>query len=62
MFYLEDVLIYVFGTVGIIAFILLAGFAEGGNTIAAVVSLMILLIALSIAVRMDQKNRVHEKR
>lgn len=60
--YLEDVLTYAFGFVGIIAFILLAGFTEGGNYTAALASLMVLLIAFSIAVRMEQESREQEKR
>lgn len=54
--YLDDIGIYTLGSIGIMAFIALAGFAEGGNYMAAILSLLIMIVSLGIAVRLDSKQ------
>lgn len=54
--YLDDIGIYALGSIGIMAFIALAGFTEGGNYLAAVLSMVIMIVTLGIAVRLDRKQ------
>lgn len=46
---IEDILIYFFGTIGIVLMLLVAGFAEGGNYILAGLSLLAFAISISIS-------------
>lgn len=55
--YLDELAIYVIGTIGIICFILLAGFAEGGNYIGAIVCLIMMTIMFGVAVKLDNQSK-----
>lgn len=46
---IEDILIYFFGTIGIVLMLFVAGFAEGGNYILAGLSLLAFVISISIS-------------
>ena len=46
---IEDILIYFFGTIGIVLMLFVAGFAEGGNYILAGLSLLAFAISISIS-------------
>lgn len=46
---IEDILIYFFGTIGIVLMLFVAGFAEGGNYILAGFSLLAFAISISIS-------------
>ena len=46
---IEDILIYFFGTIGIVLMLFVAGFAEGGNYIASVLCLVGFFISISIS-------------
>ena len=46
---IEDILIYFFGTIGIVLMLFVAGFAEGGNYIASVLCLVGFVISISIS-------------
>ena len=46
---IEDILIYFFGTIGIVLMLFVAGFAEGGIYIASVLCLVCFVISISIA-------------
>ena len=46
---IEYILIYLFGTIGIVLMLFVAGFAEGGNYILAGLSLLAFAISISIS-------------
>ena len=46
---IEYILIYFFGTIGIVLMLFVAGFAEGGNYILAGLSLLAFAISISIS-------------
>ena len=46
---IEDILVYFFGTIGIVLMLFVAGFAEGGNYIFAGLSLLSFAISISIS-------------
>ena len=46
---IEDILVYLFGTIGIVLMLFVAGFAEGGNYILAGLSLLAFAISISIS-------------
>jgi len=54
--YLDDIGAYFFGSIGIMAFIALAGFAEGGNYMAAIISIVIMAVTLWIALKLDGRQ------
>lgn len=60
--YADDVAVYVLGFVGLLSFILMAGFVEGGNLIAAVVCMAIMIIAFHVALYLDEKSKAKRKR
>ena len=60
--YVRDIAIYVLGYIGIMCFILLAGFVEGGNLIAALVCLVIMSVSFQVAVHLDAKTKEKRKR
>lgn len=60
--YMDDVAIYVLGGIGFISFILLAGFAEGGNMIAALICLVIMVGSFNVALYLDNKIEAKRKR
>lgn len=57
----DDLVMYVLGYIGILSLILMAGFAEGGNVIAACVCMMIALTAFHVGLYIDGKKQ-KEKR
>lgn len=59
--YEKDVIMWVLGIIGILALILMAGFAEGGNIIAAVVCIAIMLTAFHVGLFIDARKE-QEKR
>lgn len=59
--YEKDVIMWVLGIIGILALILTAGFAEGGNIIAAVVCIAIMLTAFHVGLFIDARKK-QEKR
>ena len=46
---IEDILIYLLGSIGIVLMFCIAGFVEGGNYIASVLCLIGFLISISIS-------------
>ena len=46
---IEDILVYLFGSIGIVLMFCIAGFVEGGNYIASVLCLIGFLIRISIS-------------
>ena len=46
---IEDILIYLFGSIGIVLMFCIAGFVEGGNYILAGLSLLAFSISISIS-------------
>lgn len=46
---IEDILIYLFGSIGIVLMFCIAGFVEGGNYILAGLSLLAFAISISIS-------------
>ena len=46
---IEDILIYLFGSIGIVLMFCIAGFVEGGNYIASVICLVCFVISISIS-------------
>ena len=46
---IEDILIYLFGSIGIVLMFCIAGFVEGGNYIASVLCLVGFFISISIS-------------
>lgn len=54
--YMDDIGTYIFGSIGIMAFIALAGFAEGGNYMAAVICIVIMAVTLWIALKLDSRE------
>ena len=46
---IEDIVIYFFGTIGIVLMLFVAGFAEGGNYIASAICLVGFFISISIS-------------
>lgn len=59
--YLDDIAVYILGVIGIIAFLALSGFVEGGNYMAAIVSLAIMAVSFRIALSLEGKIE-HKKR
>ena len=59
--YEKDVTMWVLGIIGMVSLILMAGFAEGGNIIAAVVCIAIMLTAFHVGLFIDAR-REQEKR
>lgn len=55
--YLDDIATFVIGSVGIVCFILLAGFAEGGNYTGAIVCLVMMTIMFGVAVKLDNQSK-----
>lgn len=55
--YLDDIATFVIGSVGIVCFILLAGFAEGGNFVGAIVCLIMMAIMFGVAVKLDNQSK-----
>lgn len=54
--YADEIVMYALGIVGILSFILMTGFVEGGNLIAAVVCLAIMFTAFHIGLFIDGKK------
>lgn len=46
---IEDILIYLFGSIGILLMFCIAGFVEGGNYIASALCLLGFVISISIS-------------
>lgn len=46
---IEDILIYLFGSIGILLMFCIAGFVEGGNYIASTLCLLAFVISISIS-------------
>ena len=46
---IEDILVYLFGSIGIVLMFCIAGFVEGGNYIASVLCLVGFVISISIS-------------
>ena len=46
---IEDILIYLFGSIGIVLMFCIAGFVEGGNYIASALCLACFVISISIS-------------
>lgn len=59
--YEKDATMWVLGIIGMVSLILMAGFAEGGNIIAAVVCIAIMLTAFHVGLFIDAR-REQEKR
>ena len=55
--YLDECVIYVTGTIGILCFIGIAGFAEGGNYTGAIVCLIMMTIMFGVAVKLDNQSK-----
>lgn len=53
---LTEIKIFLSGSIGIIAFIALAGFTEGCNYPGAIISMMIMAISVKIALDLDRKS------
>ena len=55
--YLDELATYVIGSIGIVCFLLLAGFAEGGNYTGAIICLVMMTIMFGVAVKLDNQNK-----